>query len=291
MSNGLMRLIFFNFVLISFTTSHTIAGKRKLEAANETSSKRIALNKASPFDSLPAEIIEMIFQKLPQADLKNIRLVDKRLNEIATRQIQVIRIPAQTPDKDLLLFQQFVKRLRNFNLKFPQKPSGAVLKLFFNTPVKMLQIDNKGINVQDICDLAPCFPSNLQGLDLSKNSIRDAGAQALANYLSNNLLQLNLAQNNIGFSGIKALAPRFSTKLKKLDLSWNNIEDSGLKMLAPYLSNSLLELDLSKNNIGTEGIKALAPRFSTKLKKLDLSWNNIEDSGLKMVALYLSNSL
>jgi Leucine-rich repeat (LRR) protein len=75
----------------------------------------------------------------------------------------------------------------------------------------------------------------LKHLNLSGNTIEDAGAESLARIL-----------------GLFPL-------LKHLDLSWNNIGSKGVESLAGVLGQctALTHLDLNNNNIGLDGVKVL----------------------------------
>ena len=96
-------------------------------------------------------------------------------------------------------------------------------------------------------------------IDLSKNSIGDLGAVALARAIKINtkLQEIHLFENNIGDAGAVALADaiKINTKLQEIDLSENYIRDEGAVALADaikHLSNTTISddgmtIDLSCN--------------------------------------------
>jgi hypothetical protein len=154
--------------------------------------------------------------------------------------------------------------------------------------------------------------SGLRALDLSKNSIGNRGAEALAKalcespslqtlYLSNNgiccdgaealakallcespsLQTLDLSNNVIGNMGAVALAKALcESRLQTLYLSDNVIGNRGTVALAKALpvSSSINELDLSDNVFGIRGVEALAEALpvSSSMNKLDLSKNHLD---------------
>ncbi|MGL5784235.1 MAG: F-box protein [Alphaproteobacteria bacterium] len=124
----------------------------------------------STLDLLPSEIIQEIFQWLRAANLKNVRLVKKQFNELATQLIKNINIPSEFSNLSLQAFKPFLRNLQHIDLQWEQKPSGVALGLFHHVPVNMLQLVDKKIDAQDIQNLAPHLPATLQKLLLSVNN-------------------------------------------------------------------------------------------------------------------------
>ena len=135
-------------------------------------------------------------------------------------------------------------------------------------------------------------------LDLSKNSISDIGAIALAQALHHNstLKELNLSHNNLSDAGATALAQALhhNSTLKELNLSHNNISDAGAIALAQALhhNSTLKELNLSHNNLSDAGATALAQALhhNSTLKELNLSHNNLSDAGATALAQALHHN-
>lgn len=132
----------------------------------------------------------------------------------------------------------------------------------------------------------------LTSLDLSRNSFKKIGANALVPHLAKmkNLRKLNLSMNCFGDSGAVELAPslKMLTYLEILDLSSNSFKKIGAKALAPSLTmmTRLKELDLSSNCLGYSGAVALAPslKMLTDLEILNLSNNYFKELGTVTLA-------
>ncbi len=128
----------------------------------------------------------------------------------------------------------------------------------------------------------------LTSLDLSKNWIKSAGAQALANSPHfSSLTSLDLSSNEIRDDGAQALAKSLHfSRLTHLNLNHNEIGDDGAQALANSLHFSrLTHLNLNRNRIGTEGAQALANSpHSSRLIYLDLSSNGIKAAGVQALA-------
>ena len=106
--------------------------------------------------------------------------------------------------------------------------------------------------------------STLTWLNLSDNSISDAGAHALAQALHENctLRNLDLSKNNINDAGVEALAQALyhNSTLTHLFFSCNNISDAGAIVMAEalYHNSTLQWLYLRENDgIGEEGTQQL----------------------------------
>ena len=138
----------------------------------------------------------------------------------------------------------------------------------------------------------------LKRLDLSNNSISDAGAEALAQALHHNstLTQLDLSNNSISDAGAEALAQALhhNSTLTWLDLSNNSISDAGAVALAQTLhhNSTLTVLVLSNNSISDAGAVALAQALhhNSTLTGLVLSNNSISDAGAVALAKALHHN-
>lgn len=130
---------------------------------------------------------------------------------------------------------------------------------------------------------SPIQSINLQRLDLSENSIGDAGARVLSASLvtcRTNLHILKLHVNNIGDDGAIALSAllKHCHNLEELNLGINVISGNGAKALANNLCHchQLNKLFLHRNNINIEAMKAVVASLKccTRLTLLDLCDNH-----------------
>ena len=185
-----------------------------------------------------------------------------------------------------------------------------------------LRLAQRQIDATHVVLLGKVLTSNstLTELDLSRNSISDAGAKSLAGALKSNskLMKLYLTRNEIGDDGAEGLADglRSNTTLSTLHLSSNGIADNGATWLAQalaynqtmkilYLDNNLIGdagaislvvalesnatmtvLYLNKNRIGDAGVRhpSGALKVNTTLAVLELEGNKIGDGGAAHVA-------
>ena len=150
------------------------------------------------------------------------------------------------------------------------------------------------LNVAAIAVLAEAIQTNstLTRLDVSYNTIADAGAVALAKAIQTNttLTELKLSYNTIADAGAAALTVTIQTNttLTRLDVSYNTITDAGAAALAEgiQINSTLTELNLSQNKIGDPGAAALAEgiQINSTLTELNLSQNKIGDPGAAALA-------
>ncbi|MGL5784362.1 MAG: F-box protein [Alphaproteobacteria bacterium] len=230
------------------------------------------------FEKLLSDIIKLILAKLPKKDLARLRLVNKKLKDMATPFITNLEIPGNLPNEKQA--KKFFKDLSTDKFWKGKKPSEAFANLFRHAPVEALYFTDKTIHAEAIPTIVSVLPIGLQILSLSENAIGDAGAQALALYLPASLKRLQLSKNNIGDAGAQALASHLPTTLQWLYLNENKIGDVGAKTLAPHLPTNLQWLQMSKNMIGNAGAQALAIHLPEPLENLRLNENAIGDAGL-----------
>uniref|UniRef100_A0A4W4ECR2 NLR family pyrin domain containing 12-like n=1 Tax=Electrophorus electricus TaxID=8005 RepID=A0A4W4ECR2_ELEEL len=136
----------------------------------------------------------------------------------------------------------------------------------------------------------------LKELDLSDNSLREAGIRILATQLRNphcKIEILRLKDCRVTPNGSTALASALKSNpshLKELDLHWNNPGDSGVEQLAAVVKDPLSKLEvlwLSYGLLTEKCCEALATAFrsySSVLKAVDLSGNLIEDTGVEWLS-------
>ena len=136
------------------------------------------------------------------------------------------------------------------------------------------------------------YCTNLQTLCLNRNKIGTDGAIALADILKHltNLQTFHFDHNEISTDGAKAIANglKHCTKLQTLHLGHNKIGSDGAKALADCLKHctNLQTLHLNSNGFNTEGAKALADglKHCTNLQTLHFNWNDIGPDGAKALA-------
>ncbi|XP_066528468.1 NLR family CARD domain-containing protein 3-like [Hoplias malabaricus] len=143
---------------------------------------------------------------------------------------------------------------------------------------------------------------HLKELDLSENSLREAGIQLLASQLRNpqcKLEILRLKDCRVTPNGSFALASALRlnpSHLRELDLHWNNPGDEGVKQLVKVMENPVCKLDvlwLSYGMLTEKCCEVLASAFrccSAALKAVDLSGNSIRDTGVELLSEGLTSS-
>jgi uncharacterized protein (TIGR02996 family) len=132
-----------------------------------------------------------------------------------------------------------------------------------------LNLGDAGVTDGAVAALCSGGPAALTRLDLFRNSIGNAGAEALAGCPSlSGLRELDLDGNKIGPKGARALAasPHLAG-LRRLDLSGNPITDQGARAVAesPSLSG-LTSLRLALVELSDEAAAALRERFGDRLR-------------------------
>ncbi|KAI4897343.1 hypothetical protein NFI96_015477, partial [Prochilodus magdalenae] len=152
-------------------------------------------------------------------------------------------------------------------------------------------------------ELIPKLP-HLKELDLSENSLREAGVQILATQLRNPQCKLEvlrlpsppagrLKDCRVTPNGSFALASALRSNpshLRELDLHWNNPGDEGVEQLVAVMENPACKLEvlwLSYGLLTERCCEALASAFrslSASLKAVDLSGNLIRDTGVELLS-------
>lgn len=141
------------------------------------------------------------------------------------------------------------------------------------------------------CDqIALAWGSELKGLDLSENFLREGDERALENLAKvwGQLRSLSLASMNR--ASLSDLATYLPPRLETLDLSSNQISDAELTALAPRLSRELRTLDLRFSAFGPKGAKALAQHMPPGIQNLFLAHTPIQAAGVKAVVHALPNT-
>ncbi|XP_030592849.1 NACHT, LRR and PYD domains-containing protein 12-like isoform X2 [Archocentrus centrarchus] len=153
--------------------------------------------------------------------------------------------------------------------------------------------------------------SNLVELNLSNNSLKDAGFEFICEgmYAWSSLEKLNVSRCGITGTGCKYLASVLcsvsqlynnwmqnsweAVELQELDVSMNRLGDRGVKGISAGLKNPLSHLrslNLSYCSLTDDCCAELASGLASKvnvLGKLDLSHNNLRDKGVKKLCMGL----
>jgi hypothetical protein len=158
-----------------------------------------------------------------------------------------------------------------------------------------------------IARLMPAGFAQVVSINLSHNSIGDAGAQALGGAMASgapSLRKLQLHENRIESPGLVAIAdamrPGGAPGLVFMRVDFNRIDDAGAEALAKaFEANGALELqelNLSSNVIGDSGFTALseqlqrAPMLRTLTFGSSSGGNLIGDAGAAALAAALAAS-
>lgn len=151
-----------------------------------------------------------------------------------------------------------------------------------------LKLWNNNLGAEGASLLAPAIVNlpNLLVISLGCNSIGARGVKALGPALTTSrssdpvLQKLDLTQNSLADAGINALVPFLSklARLRSLSLISNGVTDSGVKQLGSSLTklhSSLRELDFSSNSFGALGTEALGQQLEQlpDLRQLHLNSN------------------
>ncbi|XP_022532563.2 NACHT, LRR and PYD domains-containing protein 12 isoform X1 [Astyanax mexicanus] len=143
--------------------------------------------------------------------------------------------------------------------------------------------------------LIPKLP-HLKELDLSENSLRQAGIQILATLLGNpecKLEILKLKDCRVTPNGVFALASALRSNpshLRELDLHWNNPGDEGVEQLVAVMEDPVCKLEVLWLTYGLltkkccESLALAFRRCSSSLKAVDLSGNSILDEGVELLS-------
>lgn len=162
-----------------------------------------------------------------------------------------------------------------------------------------LALRRNSLTARDIEPLRDVLRNNLTltNLDLSANTLGDAGAECLYRGLtgvnSGRLENLSVGRNEMESRGIKLLSDALKSEncgLKRLNLAWSKIGDVGMKHICDALKDGncqLTSLDLSCNEINQTGLQYLCLALQSsncKIVNLHLSSNNLTDQDRKLLS-------
>jgi len=219
--------------------------------------------------ALPAAAVEALVAVIPLHEtLETISLADSNLGDLVKP-----------------LIDAFSKtKLRSVNLAKNQinsENAGALIKaLVTNEGLQEIHLQTNNLDKEVVPTLIEEIPKleKLKTLDLSENKLSDSGTSKLVEGLQSTnlgLSALQLSGNGIGDAGAAAIATFISKNktVSKIVLRDNKISDEGAIALANALKeNDLIdEIDLANNRIGNKG--AMALRKSLKSHKSMLSVN------------------
>ncbi|XP_036928496.1 protein phosphatase 1 regulatory subunit 37 isoform X2 [Acanthopagrus latus] len=221
-----------------------------------------------------------------------------RLSRLDVCNVPVVDYPAQSLSRALLTSRLTVLHLHNAQLSgMPLYTLVGALKS--NKTLQELHLTNNLLNsYQDALQLGDLLRYNttLLTMELSNNSVADAGLEELCDGLSQQtagLKVLLLRNNQITATGMVHLAkalPELKV-LQVLDLGENLLGNEGVQVIRePLMVNcSLLQLGLARANITCEGAVALAEFLaeSRQIQQLDLRQNEVKVGGLMALCLAL----
>lgn len=157
------------------------------------------------------------------------------------------------------------------------------IRVLYDHPLpnlRVLSLENSGINSDSIRYLCSSQLRSLTELNLSKNNLSYSVYENLSKCKLPNLITLRLS--GTGMSTIKWLIHTNFPSLKVLDISNNSISSEEVGNIVQMIE--LKSLDLSYNNLGNAGTKILAHSQSRSLEYLGLRGNDIDDIGAKLIA-------
>uniref|UniRef100_I3JQZ0 NACHT, LRR and PYD domains-containing protein 14 n=1 Tax=Oreochromis niloticus TaxID=8128 RepID=I3JQZ0_ORENI len=166
--------------------------------------------------------------------------------------------------------------------------------------LKLYYCDLTVLSCESIGEALKCETSTLLELNLSNNSLKDAGFKIICEgmYAWCSLQKLNVSRCGITAAGCRYLAKvlcSISQLTNDLDLSMNHIGDKGVKEISPGLMNPLSHLktlNLSYCSLTDSCCAELASGLMSKvniLSELDLSHNNLQDKGVKKLCIGLQS--
>ncbi|XP_053356860.1 ribonuclease inhibitor-like [Clarias gariepinus] len=174
-----------------------------------------------------------------------------------------------------------------------------------NSIARSTRLSKSGITERGCTDLISALtsnPSHLTELDLSENTLGNAGVKHISTLLKSSsckLQKLVLSDCSITGEGYTALVKSLMSNpshLKELDLRGNDPGTSGLKELRNLMKNAKCKpktLRLSKSGITERGCTDLISALTSNpshLTELDLSENTLGNAGVKQISTLLKSS-
>jgi len=178
-----------------------------------------------------------------------------------------------------------------------------MLKMYPDECWEKLDVSFNGILAQGAVAIADALSSSPSSrnfrreLDFRCNTVDFEGAAALARCLDGVRI-LNLSNNSIKDAGLKILSKSLKSNftLTHFDVRGNDITSDGAYYISDCLSENatLQEISLDSNRIDNRGAIDLAENLAlnptTRLQILDLARNEISDEGGLILAQFLANS-
>jgi len=226
---------------------------------------------------LPAEAVEALVAVIPLHEtLETISLGDSNLGDGVKPLIEAV---SKTKLRSINLAKNHLNS---------ENASALIKALATNEGLQEIHFENNNLDKEVVPTLVEEIPKfeKLKVLDLSDNKLGDTGTSKLVEGLQGatlGLMALQLSGNGIGDAGATAIA-NFISKNKtvsKIVLKDNKISDEGAIALAGALKeNDLIdEIDLSNNRIGNKGAMALKKSLKSHKSMLAVNFSGNKLAG------------
>ncbi|XP_067472275.1 NACHT, LRR and PYD domains-containing protein 12-like [Thunnus thynnus] len=238
-------------------------------------------------------------------DMNDHSLVEEIQQYLSSRSLSTYKLsPTQWSDLVFILLSS-VNELDVFDLKKFSASEEGLLKLLPVVQASKISLLSGCMLSERSCkalaSVLSSLSSNLRELDLSYNSMTNAGVQELTCGLKNpqcRLKTLRLIGCDLPSVSCKALSSAVSSQsfsLRELDLTNNNLQDSGVKLLSVGLQSPHCRLETLRligcalTWKGCDAVAFFLSSPSSSLRQLDLCNNNLQDPGVMVLSAGLES--